>query len=79
MSNKEDAEFWPKNTENTKYIESEYAPITLNEMINKCAELFPDTDFDSLTITTECIHTHCLGYDLYDSSDYTNFLVIEKL
>lgn len=34
--------------------------------------------YSEFEITSEYIHTSCLGYDLYDSSDYTHFIVITK-
>ena len=35
---------------------------------------FHPSDF---LITAELIHTYCIYYDMYDSSDYTNYFVIQ--
>ena len=72
-------DFWPDNTPGILYIESSYAEIGFADIIHQIVTHFGDgiplTDF---TISAEYIHTSCLTYDLYDSSDWTNFLVIRK-
>ena len=37
-----------------------------------------DISLETLKITPEHIHCYCLGYDRYDSSDYVDYLLIEK-
>lgn len=32
-----------------------------------------------INISTEYIHTSCLGYDEYDPSDYSNYLCISRV
>lgn len=68
--------FWPQNDENTLYIDSDF--YNLGEIIDLAKEKWPDVDFFNLMVSAEHIHTHCLGYDLYDPSDWTNFIVIRK-
>jgi hypothetical protein len=36
-----------------------------------------NVDFDKVHISTEYIQIKCFSYDLYDSSDYATFIVIE--
>ena len=67
--------FWPQNTNETIYIERN---LTLSEIIDVCKEHFGDKfDEEKIKISSEYIHTNCITYDLYDSSDYTNFIVVE--
>jgi hypothetical protein len=69
--------FWPDDIEgNTIYLDGS-ASLSLSHIIEKAKEAFgASIDFDDIEISTEYIHTSCLGYDLYDSSDYTCFIVI---
>lgn len=70
--------FWPDDTDTTKYlISSDYT--TLEAILEKITEWWPDAKMSEIVITSECIHTDRLTYDLYDPSDYTNFIVIERL
>jgi len=34
---------------------------------------------EDIQITSEKIHTGCLTYDLYDSSDYTEFVILTRV
>ena len=36
----------------------------------------PNLSIEHVTFSAEYIHTDCIGYDLYDPSDYTIFMVI---
>lgn len=66
--------FQPDDTENTFYIP--YS-ASLSDIVEQVKEKFgSEVDFEDVTITPEYIHTHALGYDLYDASDYDNFLKI---
>ena len=73
--------FWPDDDENTIYLEDSRW-ITLFDIIyivrSKWPELSDLDSLDSINIRVENIHTDCLGYDLHDPSDYTNFIVITK-
>lgn len=68
--------FWPDDDDSTFYIES-YA--SLGCIMSKAAEKWPGASVDDIEITAEYIHTDCLGYDLFDSSDYTNFLRVTRI
>lgn len=71
--------FWPDDTSNTIYIEDTKS-MSILDIISKAKEKWgEDIMLDSLTISAESIHTSCLYYDLYDSSDYTDFIVLEYL
>lgn len=70
--------YWPDDTEDTMYLTSN-SQHSLAAIINVCKEKWPDTDFNDLLFESEKIHTDCLDYDLYDSSDYTDFIIIRKI
>jgi hypothetical protein len=67
----------PENTKDTLYI-AEYENLSLMELLTKIREYWPDESFDNLDIQGEHIQVDCFGYDLYDSSDYMNFIVVTK-
>jgi len=70
--------FWPDDTDTTMYIDASYTH-TLADIQQKIEEKWPGTPANCIEITTDEINTDCLGYDLYDPSDYTMFLIIRKV
>ncbi len=70
--------FWPDDTETEMYIEAS-TPVNLGELTAKIDEKWPGLDLSDCTIYSEHVHTDCLGYDIYDQNDYTDFLVITKV
>lgn len=69
-----DNSFTPKDTETTFYILGE---SSLSNIIDLVKEKWgEDTDLDDVTIESEYIHTRCINYDLYDSSDYDEYIVV---
>lgn len=72
--------FTPDNTPDTLYIDASlYTSLTLGEIIDKAREHFGDNIcFDDLTVNAEHVHTRCLGYDLYDPTDYDDYVVITR-
>lgn len=72
-------DFWPDDTDTMMYIESGYSSVKLNDLIEKINEKWPGSKMSDFEISSEYTHTSCLGYDLYDSSDYTHFIVITKV
>ena len=69
--------FWPENTNTTMYI-AMYGEVDFEEILDSAKDHFknPQLTFDEITLSVDYIHTQCVGYDLYDPSDYTKFLVI---
>lgn len=63
---------------NVKAFVAEDAEAALKGLIDACKEKWPNTDFSTLFIRAQKIHTSCLTYDLHDDSDWTNFIVVEK-
>jgi len=71
--------FWPDDTETKIHIQSDFSSITLAELLEKIEDNWPGASAENIKISVEKIHTDCLGYDLYDPSDYTDFIIIERV
>ena len=69
--------FQPDNTENILYIPSNLS-VSFFELQVLIADHFGTDNIDDFTVEAEHIHTSCLGYDRYEYSDHTNFLVITR-
>jgi hypothetical protein len=67
-------EFWPQDTDTEIYIAGE---CDLESILDRIKQKWPETSLANISLETEYIQTHCLGYDLYDSGDYTKFIVIK--
>jgi hypothetical protein len=66
--------FEPDNTAKEFWIERS---ANILDAIRQAIEHFgPECRAEHLSIGAEFIHTDCLGYDLYDRGDYTNYLLI---
>ena len=70
-------DFHPDDTDTEMYISSDFF-LDLKELQEKINEKWPGASAENIDITSEYIHTHCLGYDCYDPGDYTNFIVIRR-
>ncbi len=70
--------WWPDDTDSTMYIVADPAP-TLEELMDKINDRWPGASQSNIAISSEKIQTDCLGYDLYDPSDYTDFLIIVRI
>jgi hypothetical protein len=70
--------YWPDDTADTFYIPES---ATLEEIQIAVNEKWPDLPVtrQGIRITPEHIQTDCLGYDCYDSGDYTYFLKVTRL
>lgn len=69
-------DFWPDDDDNTMYISS--GCDSLQDLINLAQDKWPGTLMEDIEITSEKIHTSCLTYDLYNSSDYTDFIILTR-
>ncbi len=67
--------FWPDDTPTELWIED---GTDLPDLVARIESHFGDCDMSSLKITSEYVHTDCLGYDSYDADDYTKFLKITR-
>lgn len=70
-------DFWPDDTEDKIYILD--IGESLATLIEHAKDKWPNTSLGKISIGAEKIHTNCIGYDLYDSSDYTMFLTMELI
>lgn len=72
-------DFWPDNTDDKLYIASNIE-IDFVDLIDEIKQHFKcsKADLEDFCISSENIHTSCVYYDMHDSSDYTNFLVITR-
>lgn len=69
--------FWPDNTDSRIYLEA-YMNPSIPDIVFMAREKWGESiNLEDITISSEYIHTNCLGYDGFDCSDWTNFLVIE--
>lgn len=68
---------YPKDDEFTLYILSDDA-TSIDDLLAQAGAHFGECDIRDLYITSEYIHTRAITYDLYDSSDYDNYIVIRK-
>jgi hypothetical protein len=72
--------FTPDNTPDTLYIASHRIPHTLDAILGMIADHFGEPiDPTRFAIRSEHIHTSYLGHDAYNTSDYTDYLVVERL
>ena len=70
-------DFWPDDTDTKMYIEN-YKANSIICLIEKAKEKWGENiDLSQLVVQAENIHTECIYYDLHDSSDYTDFIVLE--
>lgn len=69
--------FWPDDTDSEMFIDASSA-VVMADLLQKIYEKWEDASLNNITISTESIHTDCLGYDLYDAGDYTNFIIITR-
>jgi hypothetical protein len=68
-------DFWPDDTDTVTYIAE---GDTLENILADISNKWPGASISNITISAEKIHTRCLGCDLYDPGDYTNFIVITR-
>ncbi len=73
-------DFWPDDTENVIYIESNsfLYDTTIESLDDIIKAKWPDASISDIKITAENIHTHCIYYDRHDSGDYTTFIVLTR-
>lgn len=71
--------FWPDDTDTAMYIQtSPFGAPTLWVLLNRIQDKWPGASTENITIEPIELHTDCLGYDLYDAGDHTDFLLITK-
>lgn len=67
--------FEPDETDDAFYIAlSENLHVIMERICTK----WPGISLEDIRIEAEYINTDCIGYDLHDPSDWTNYLKIER-
>ncbi len=70
--------FTPDNTADKLYIRSGNVS-DLDELLDRVQEHFgPDISLCDIEIEAEHIQTECLGYDIHDPHDYSDYLVLSR-
>lgn len=69
--------FSPDDDENTMYLYSD-SQNSLATILEMAKEKWPDADLNDLLIESQHIQTECIGYDLYDPFDWTQYIVIRR-
>lgn len=65
--------YTPEDTDNTIYI---LDGCSIQQILRAIKDKWGDVDLNDVQIESTYIHTRCLGYDLYDSSDYDNYIEV---
>jgi hypothetical protein len=68
-------EFWPQDTDNEMYIPGE---CNILDIVERIVLKWPNARLSQISIEPDYIHTKCLGYDQFDSGDWTKFLIIKR-
>jgi hypothetical protein len=71
-------EFWPDDTDTMIYIAAD-SYTSLAALRQRIEDKWPGSSEGRIVISSEYIHTDCIGYDRYDPGDYTKFITIEKI
>lgn len=76
---------YPESTADTYYINmgssGDGLNMSLDDLLTAAKIYFSEegsVDLSKIEITTEYIHTRCIGYDLYDSGDYDLYIILRK-
>lgn len=70
----------PEDTDTQLHVFMSAGGTSLDELLGCIRNHFgDDVSGDQLEITAENIQVQCFGYDLYDSADYMDFLVVRKV
>lgn len=77
-NNGEITSFWPDDTDTKMYVVS-CLSHSISYLIDLARIRWPEASLDDIEISAEKIRTSCLYYDLYDSTDYTNFIILEYI
>ncbi len=67
--------YWPENTDDILYFPYE---TNLQSMLDEVKKIWPEVSLNDICIEARHIHTDCIGHDQYDSSDYTDFVVVTR-
>ena len=69
---------YPADDEKTIYL-ADNGGISLKQIHEAIEEKWPGANLALVEISAEHRHVTCLTYDLYDPTDYQNYIVINKI
>lgn len=69
---------YPQDNENTIYLEDN-GGISMDQINKAIEEKWPGVNPAMIEISAEHRHVTCLTYDLYDPTDYQDYIVITKI
>ena len=68
--------YWPDDSSHIMYIHDD-GLVTMQDILSKIGDKWPQALFEHISVEAREIQTRCLGYDLYDSFDYDEFIILE--
>lgn len=71
-------DYTPDNDQDILYIRSN-SEINLDDLIDQIEDHFGTRDLSKFSISSEYIHTRCIYYDIFDSGDYDNYIIITRI
>jgi hypothetical protein len=67
---------YPVDDENTMWIQT--SEITLAEIVGAYKSKWPDAEFYEISVTPYHHHQYSIYYDLHDSSDYVDYIILSR-
>lgn len=67
---------YPVDTNDTMWIDLSYGDIDITDLHKRINEKWPGVDISNVSISLEYHNQYNITYDLYDSSDYVNYMVV---
>lgn len=64
---------YPVDEDDTMWVHS---GKTIKELMDLAKEKWPNIKFEDISIDSVHHHQYCIYYDLHDSSDYVDYLVL---
>lgn len=72
-------DFTPDDTDTLIHLDGEWGGQSLAEILEKIQEKWPGASAENIRISSQKIQTRCIGYDLHDPMDWTNYIIIERI
>lgn len=64
---------FPEDEDDTMWVQS---GKTIKDLMELAKEKWPNVAFEDISIDSVNHHQYCIYYDLHDSSDYVDYLVL---
>lgn len=66
----------PEDSESELWIEDLGGNISLSDLLNKAKDKWPDASLEDIAVSAVKHHQYNIYYDLYDPSDYVEYVVL---